>query len=98
MIAAGRRPPSIPPPRRRRPRRHVTQTMLRHLAQPVGARAGTAPTMRLLVAVDEVPLVVRILRRLHPRLELARCALEEEAVHVADVDVQLVDELGTDGA
>src|SRR5512143_123844 len=89
---------SIFPPRRRGPGRHLPQPVLRHFSETVGARTGSAPTMRFLVAVDEVALVVRVLGGLHPCLELACRAVEEEAVHVANVDVKLVDELGADGA
>src|SRR5512138_1779415 len=89
---------SIFPPRRRGPSRHLPQPVLRHLSETVGARTGSAPTVRFLIAVHEVALVVRVLGRLHPCLELSCRAVEEEAVHVADVDVKLVDELGSDGA
>src|SRR5512146_1488955 len=89
---------SIFPPRRRGPGRHLPQPVLRHFSETVGARTRSAPTVRLLIAVHEVPLVVRVLRCLHPCLELARRAVEEEAVHVADGDMELVDELGSDSA
>jgi hypothetical protein len=71
----------------------VSQPVFSHVAQAIGARSRTLPTVRLLIAVDEVALVVRILCRLHPRFHLARRAIEEEAVHVADVDVDLVHQL-----
>src|SRR5262245_22836183 len=74
----------------------MSQSELGHLSQTVGVRPRSAPAVRFLIAVNEVALVVRTLRGLHPRLQVARRTIEEEAVHVADVDVNLVDELGAD--
>src|SRR6478672_8681660 len=87
---------SILPPRRRRPRRLLPQPVLRHLPNAIRAGTGPAPAVRLLVPIDEDALVVRIFGRLHPRLHLADGALEEKAVHVADVDVQLVHQFRAD--
>src|ERR1019366_5474186 len=86
----------VRPPRRRRAFRLLQQTELCHLAEPLVAGDRTGPAMRFLVAIHEESFIMRILRRLHPRFEHPRRAVEMVAVHVTDVDLDLMCALGAD--
>src|SRR5262245_33130784 len=88
---------SIPPPRCRDAFGSMRDGVFRHVANAIGGAAGSAPAVRFAIAPHEEALVVRVLRRLHPLLELARGAVELIGIRVADVNVDLIYELGPEG-
>src|SRR5215475_3642068 len=85
---------SIPPPRCRDAFGFVRDGVFRHVANAIGGGARPAPAVRFAVAPHEEALVVRVLRRLHPLLQLARGPIELVRVCVSDENVDLIYELG----
>jgi acetylornithine deacetylase/succinyl-diaminopimelate desuccinylase-like protein len=86
----------VPPPRRRRAVGFFGNHERRDFLEPFRGRGGSGPAVRLAITVQKEPLVVRLLGRLHPFLELLRGVVQLESVHRAGVDVDLVDDLRSD--